>query len=140
MYITNNLLTNPISIFSLHAALLLSCTHGWLVCCTCYEHYLWLTLVFGLVVVGLLSWQTIHILEYFHILCMMSLCICNVIVSISSAMMAFFICTAIAVLACLGALARAEVFSNSTHRRETRVTGKDGNTMVSSETESVSSR
>ncbi|KAK8407382.1 hypothetical protein O3P69_002130 [Scylla paramamosain] len=34
---------------------------------------------------------------------------------------------------------RAEVFSNSTHRRETRVTGKDGNTVVSSETESVSS-
>ncbi|MPC13135.1 hypothetical protein E2C01_005855 [Portunus trituberculatus] len=33
----------------------------------------------------------------------------------------------------------AEVFSNSTHRRETRVTGKDGNTVVSSETESVSS-
>ena len=42
--------------------------------------------------------------------------------------------------ASLGDLARAEVFSNSTHRRETRVTGKDGKTVVSSETESNSSR
>ncbi|XP_045610083.1 heat shock protein 23 isoform X1 [Procambarus clarkii] len=34
---------------------------------------------------------------------------------------------------------RAEIVSNSTRRRETRVTGKDGNTVVSSETESSSS-
>nr|XP_053628926.1 alpha-crystallin B chain-like isoform X1 [Cherax quadricarinatus] len=33
---------------------------------------------------------------------------------------------------------RAETFSNSTRRRETRVTGKDGNTLISSERESSS--
>lgn len=60
----------------------------------------------------------------------------------SSAITVHVICTlAISLLASLGALARAEVFSNCTHRKETRVTGKDGkSTVVSSETEAVSSR